>query len=68
MPADWKTIAAERRRDEIAVRKAQDEKHRDPELQQAFTAWAAYRTGGGQERFETWRQRWIKDKEAKDGR
>lgn len=68
MPADWKAIAAERRRDEIAARKAKDEKHRDPELEQAFTAWAAYRTGGGQERFEVWRQQWIKDKESTDVR
>lgn len=68
MPADWKAIAAERRRDEIAARKAKDAEHRDPELEQAFTAWAAYRTGGGQERFETWRQRWMRDKEGQDAK
>lgn len=68
MPADYQRIAAERRRLEIAARKAKEEKHRDPELEQAFTAWAAYRTGGGQERFEQWRQEWMKDKEATDGR
>lgn len=68
MSADYQRIAAERRRDEIAARKEQDEKHRDPELEQAFVAWAAYRTGGGQERFEVWRQRWMKDKEGQDGR
>lgn len=63
--ADWKAIAAERRRLEIAARKAKDAEHRDPELKQA---WAAYRADGGQERFETWRQQWMRDKEGQDGR
>lgn len=57
-----------RARKEIAARKATNEEHRDLELEQAFVAWAAYRTGGGQERFEVWRQRWMKDKEGQDGR
>jgi hypothetical protein len=39
----------------------------DPDVQQAFVAWAAHRASGGQERFEPWRQEWLKAKEAKDG-
>lgn len=39
----------------------------DPDVQQAFVAWASYRASGGQERFEPWRQEWLKDKEATDG-
>ena len=68
-PTDWQRIAAERRRDEIAARKAEDEKHRDPELEAAFCAWAAYRVNGGDMRFEQWRREWLTTtQEAKDGR
>lgn len=67
-PSDYQRIAAERRRLEIAARKAADEEHRDPELEQAFVAFASYRVNGGTERFETWRQEWMKQRGGQDGK
>lgn len=43
MPSDSQRIAAERRRDELASRKTEQERNRDPEFEAAFLAWAAYR-------------------------
>jgi hypothetical protein len=69
MTTDWQRIAAERRRDELAARKASQEKHRDPELEEAFVAWAAYRVNGGDMKFDQWRREWLTTtQEAKDGR
>jgi hemerythrin len=69
MPHDWKAIAAARARDELAARKAEQERKRDPELEEAFVAWAAYRVNGGDMKFETWRREWLSTtQEAKDGR
>jgi hemerythrin len=66
---DWKALAAERRRDELAARKAEQERKRDPELEEAFVAWAAYRVNGGDMKFEQWRREWLTTtQEAKDGR
>lgn len=40
----------------------------DPDVTQAFVAWARHRMEGGHERFEPWRQRWLKERqEATDG-
>lgn len=68
MQTDYRAIAAERRRLEIAARKATDEERRDPELEQAFVAFASYRVNGGTERFEQWRQEWLKQRGGQDGR
>jgi hemerythrin len=69
MPPDWKAIAAARARDELASRKRNDEQHRDPELEEAFVAWAAYRVNGGDMKFEQWRREWLTTtQEATDGR
>lgn len=68
MPTDYQSIVAERRRLELAARKAKDAEHRDPETEAAFIAWASYRAGGGQERFEAWRQRWMLERGGQDGR
>jgi len=59
MTTDWQRIAAERRRDELSARKAEQERKRDHELETAFTAWAAYRVNGGGMRFEEWRREWM---------
>ena len=59
MPTDWQRIAAERRRDELAARKRAEEARRDPELEEAFVAWAAYRVNGGDMKFEQWRREWL---------
>jgi len=67
MPSDWHRIAAERRRDELAARKAEQERKRDPELEEAFVAWAAYRVNGGDMKFDAWRREWM-TQEATDGR
>ena len=66
--ADWQRIAAERRRLEIAARKANDEEHRDPELEAAFIAWATHRAEGGSMKFEEYRRERLKAQEATDGR
>ena len=66
MTSDWHRIAAERRRLELADRKAQQERHRDPEREAAFCAWAAYRTNGGDMTFEQWRRQGLQ-KEGQDG-
>jgi len=69
MPPDYRAIAAARARDELAARKRTDEQQRDPELEEAFVAWAAYRVNGGDMKFETWRREWLTTtQEAKDGR
>ena len=68
MPPDWKALAAARARDELAARKRADEARRDPDIEAAFTAWAAYRTNGGDMKFEQWRREWLTTQEAKDGR
>ena len=68
MASDWQRIAAERRRDELAARKRAEEARRDPELEEAFVAWAAYRVNGGDMRFDEWRREWLTTtQEAKDG-
>ena len=67
MPPDWKALAAERRRDELAARKRAEEARRDPELEAAFLAWAAYRVNGGDMAFKAWRREWM-TQEATDGR
>jgi hypothetical protein len=69
MPPDYRALAAARARDELAARKASQEKHRDPQLEEAFVAWAAYRVNGGDMKFEQWRREWLTTtQEAKDGR
>jgi hypothetical protein len=68
MQPDYRAIAAERRRDELAARKRADEQHRDPGVEEAFCAWAAYRVNGGDMKFEQWRREWLTTtQEAKDG-
>ena len=68
MSTDWQRIAAERRRDELAARKRAEEARRDPELEEAFCAWAAYRVNGGDMKFEQWRREWLTTtQEATDG-
>jgi hypothetical protein len=67
MPTDWQRIAAERRREEIAARKRAEEARRDPELEAAFVAWAAYRVNGGDMRFVDWRREWLMTEEATHG-
>ena len=67
MSGDYQRIAAERRREEIAARKAEDEKHRDPELEAAFCAWAAYRVNGGDMKFAEWRREWLTTQGGQDG-
>lgn len=57
-----------RARKEIAARKATNEEHRDLELEQAFVAFATYRVNAGAERFEQWRQEWMKQRGGQDGR
>ncbi|NBW15834.1 MAG: hypothetical protein EBR82_48390 [Caulobacteraceae bacterium] len=66
MPSDYQRIAAERRRLELADRKAEQEKRRDPEHEAAFCAWAAYRVNGGDMTFEQWRRQGM-HKEGQDG-
>ena len=68
MTSDWQRIAAARARDELAARKRADEARRDPDIEAAFTAWAAYRVNGGDMRFDEWRREWLTTQEAKDGR
>ena len=68
MPTDWQRIAAERRRDELAARKRAEEARRDPELEAAFCAWAAYRVNGGDMKFSEWRREWLTTQGGQDGR
>ena len=68
MTTEWQRIAAASARDELAARKRNDEQHRDPELEAAFVAWAAYRVNGGDMLFDQWRREWLTTQEAKDGR
>lgn len=70
MPADrvpYHVYVAERRREEIAARKAAEQQKRDPELEAAFCAWAAYRVNGGDMTFEAWRREALKQG-GQDGR
>ena len=69
MPHDWKALAAARARDELAARKRAEEARRDPDIEEAFVAWAAYRVNGGDMRFDEWRREWLTTtQEATDGR
>jgi len=65
MPSDWLEA---RRREELAARKAAQEKNRDPEMEQATIAYLAYRSAGGQETWESYRRRWFMDRRQPDGR
>jgi len=67
MTSDYHRIAAERRREELAARKAADDRKRDPELESAFLAWAAYRVNGGDMKFDAWRREWM-TQGGQDGR
>jgi hypothetical protein len=52
----------QRRREDLAARKAAQEANRDPETEQAVVAYLAHRANGGGMRWADFRREWFLDK------
>jgi hypothetical protein len=72
MPSDYlpfREYEARRKREALSAAKAEQERHRDPELEQCVIAFATHRVDGGTMKFETFRRQWYQERqEPKDGR
>lgn len=65
----YRDYQARRKQEALAAAKAEQERNRDPELEQCVIAYATHRADGGTMRFEDFRRQWHQERqEPKDGR
>ena len=62
---DWRE---DKRRKEVAARKAVDEAKRDPLMEQCVVAYVSHRQNGGTEVWDDYRVRWLRDNGAAEER
>jgi hypothetical protein len=60
--------AEEKRRQEVAARKAAEEANRDPVMEQCVIAFVSHRRNGGTEGWDDYRARWLRDNGAAEER
>lgn len=72
MPSDYlpyRDYQARRKQEALSAAKAEQERNRDPQLEQCVIAFAAHRSEGGGMTFEVFRRQWYQDRpEPTDGR
>jgi hypothetical protein len=72
MPSDYlpyREYQARRKQEALAAAKAEQERNRDPQLEQCVIAFAAHRSEGGGMTFEVFRRQWYQERqEPTDGR
>jgi hypothetical protein len=65
----YREYQARRQREALAAVKEEQERNRDPQLEQCVIAFAAHRSEGGGMTFEVFRRQWYQERqEPTDGR
>ena len=65
----YRDYQARRQREALSARKEEQERNRDPELEQCVIAFATHRVDGGTLTFEKFRRQWYQERqEPKDGK